>query len=975
MDPKRKRIVYFSFDPGDAFGSSLVKSIYQRACMLGHDLTVVDGGIIDSPDEFFNKRNLLYPWVAKQPFDAVLLSSIFQFSEKKKAKEFLLPYIGIPVVGVSEKIPGAPSVRVDNIHGFRDLLSHLILDCGCRSFAVISGPELNEDSMERMDALRSTLCTHGIALKPENVYPGSFWGGSGGAGVEVLLDERRAVFDALVCFNDLMAVTAMRELIRRGIRVPEDVRVTGFDDIYESGFTSPALTTVSYSIDRLGEIAVDIADKLMRGLPVPDITMVRSHLVVRESTCPGVPREKRFSVGISPESVGSFIVSEIAREEDGFADEERGEWFSKTMEAAIRGLLPAAELSIEAYIGALANGIYAKPEYSWSYRLWTRAFEALGRFSGPGGPFDHPGTAERVQAALYLARSRLHLRWTKRFYEQETTLDYLVQMSGDFSANFDIGRLPEILAHYSEHIGVRDCFVVEYANPGKDRSRLIARMEGGKALPVDGFGEFPSERLLPGTLAAEYPRVIIEALYVNGKDLGYLLFNLGDHPGILYKSMRYQIANAVGSARLISTVNAYSEGLERMVGDRTAELEKANEALTREMSLREIAEREMLKNRNLESLALLAGGIAHDFNNFLTAIAGNASILSLGADDAASQKELVADMLGAIQNAKALTGQLLTFSKGGTPVKKAVSIVPIVEDTAQFMLRGSSVKADFDFAPELKNTEIDVGQISQVLNNIVINAVHAMPGGGILKISARQERLSDPSPDSPQPPHGLKPGEYLRISIEDSGSGIAPEIIDRIFDPYFTTKEKGSGLGLSTSLAITRKHGGTITVDSVLGKGSAFHVWLPTSDRDAAIVAYPASASIPSGLRFLVMDDNPQVRKILQAFTRNLGGSADIYEDGAAAVAAFEKRMKSGQRYDLMIFDMTVPGGMGGPEAIGRIKRLDPTAVGLLMSGYSEIPEAYPPVGAESRSGQILAKPFTFEEFQMAIHQALSGAR
>jgi signal transduction histidine kinase len=738
----------------------------------------------------------------------------------------------------------------------REIVLHLIGE-GCRDFAAITGPALNDDSRERLEALEATLAENGLRLAPEKVIRGTYWKYCGEEGVRILLDQRKASFDALVVFNDVMAVPALAELRRRGIDVPGRVKVSGFDDNYEAFISEPPLTTASYSISGLGEASVDIAASLLAGRQVPALTLVKPRLEVRESTA-----GKRDATP-SPRTAG------------------QGEF-------------------------------------------------AMGR----------------------------------RLLEVESIVKGLEEMSESLHASLRVDELSRIVSRFGPRIKVDTCFVVVYADRDFSTASLIARVEGGEALPCSDFGPFPTRELLPPRLLEAYPGLAMEPLYVKDEDIGYMLFNNGDFPGIVYKSLRHQVASFIKASRLFEAVKEYSAGLERMVNERTGALLEANETLKREISLREAAEKELLKKMNLESLALLAGGIAHDFNNFLTAISGNAEILDLSGDDPGLRKELLAGIAGAVSSATALTGQLLTFAKGGYPIKSVVSLGPMVEGAATFMLRGSPVKPEFDLEPGLKNVEIDVGQITQVLNNLLINAIQAMPGGGRIKIAAR--RASVPPDGIP----GLAPGDYARVSIEDSGTGIAPGIIERIFDPYFTTKEKGSGLGLSTSLAIVKRHAGTLTVRSEPGKGSVFDFYLPTTEKGEKREASGADEKIPGGKRILFLEDNAEIGDVIVLFADSIGAAVTATSEGGATVEAYGAAMRSGMPYDLVLTDLTIPGGMGGREAMEAIIKMDPRARGIVMSGYSDGPvmENFRDFGFR----MALRKPFSLKDFKRAVREALA---
>ncbi len=381
-----------------------------------------------------------------------------------------------------------------------------------------------------------------------------------------------------------------------------------------------------------------------------------------------------------------------------------------------------------------------------------------------------------------------------------------------------------------------------------------------------------------------------------------------------------------------SMLKQHQEQLMNLVDERTRELLKANENLRREMADREKMEQELIKAQKLESLGILAGGIAHDFNNLLASIMGNVSLamLDLGAENGAYRQLEAAER--ASLRAQDLTRQLLTFSKGGEPVKRTTMIGELIKESASFALRGSRVRYDFSFPDDLWLVDADEGQISQVLHNLIINADHAMPEGGTIEIHCENVVLGSQS--------GLpvRSGDYVKIVVKDHGVGITKEHLPKVFDPYFTTKQKGSGLGLATSYSIINKHGGHIVVDSQLGVGTTFSIYLPAS-RDAKVPEKRDKSTVHTGTgRILVMDDEEEVRNTTGDVLKRLGYSVEFADDGMRAVELYGRAMKDGGQFDAVIMDLTVPGGMGGKEALLKLMEIDPDVKAIVSSGYSNDP-------------------------------------
>ena len=380
-------------------------------------------------------------------------------------------------------------------------------------------------------------------------------------------------------------------------------------------------------------------------------------------------------------------------------------------------------------------------------------------------------------------------------------------------------------------------------------------------------------------------------------------------------------------------------------------------------------EEEQQRVEKLESVGLLAGGIAHDFNNILTAILGNISLARMDTEPGSGLHDTLEQAEKASLRAKELTQQLLTFSKGGSPVRKLVSLDQLIRDTAGFVLRGSNVKCRFSIPADLWHAEIDAGQVSQVIHNLVINAQQAMPTGGTIEVKAENMALGETQSLGRGLP--LKKGNYIRITVTDHGSGIPADHLDRIFDPFFTTKQKGSGLGLATSFSIARNHGGHLSVESVLGSGSAFYLYLPASTETSTIQQDIKEQIKSSGkVRVLVVDDEEAVRNIAGRLLKHIGyKDIEFAADGAEGVKIYQSAMESGRHFTLVILDLTIPGGMGGEAAIKELLKLDPGVRAIVSSGYAD--EA---VMADYRkygfSGMV-AKPYTFEELRKAVQDVI----
>jgi PAS domain S-box-containing protein len=386
----------------------------------------------------------------------------------------------------------------------------------------------------------------------------------------------------------------------------------------------------------------------------------------------------------------------------------------------------------------------------------------------------------------------------------------------------------------------------------------------------------------------------------------------------------------------------------------------------RDVTEKRRTQEELIKIRKLEAVGVLAGGIAHDFNNLLAAILGNIELAEEDTEQTSEVYELLSEAKKASIRATGLTQQLLTFSKGGDPVKKTASISQVVTDSANFILHGSSVICEYRIPDDLWKVDIDTGQISQVIQNIIINARDAMPGGGAIEVGC--QNVSGADKDAILLPRQ----NYIRIVIEDFGSGIPPENLDKIFDPYFSTKKIGSGLGLSICHSIIIKHNGYIRVESEENRGTKFTIYLPASTDAAEDIASPHQDIVEARDKatIMVMDDEALMRHLSKRMITSFGHAVLLAENGHEAIEIYREYHTNDRAIDVVIMDITIPGGMGGKEAVQQILKIDPAAKVIVSSGY-----ANDPVMAHYREYGFkasIAKPFRISELNKLINEVLT---
>lgn len=379
-------------------------------------------------------------------------------------------------------------------------------------------------------------------------------------------------------------------------------------------------------------------------------------------------------------------------------------------------------------------------------------------------------------------------------------------------------------------------------------------------------------------------------------------------------------------------------------------------------------EQELVKSEKLESIALLAGGIAHDFNNLLAGIMANISLVRFYEQKNKQVLTVLTKAENACLRARDMTQQLLTFSKGGEPVRKVFHFEEPLRQTVEFSLTGSDVSCSLDIEDNLRPLQADLGQINQVVQNLIINAVQAMPGGGELIVRAENADIGE---DTVLP---LDPGHYVLLWVRDNGVGISAEEQERIFDPYFSTKQGGSGLGLAIVFSIVKKHGGWVQVFSERGRGTDFYVYLPAAEAEEITnenehLEEPAAEWEKASVLFL--DDERELAEVTCSLLEEIGYEVVAVPDGQEAIEEYCRAFFKGDKFDVVIMDLTVPGNMGGREALQKLLQVDPEVRAVSSSGYSSDPvmSRFSDFGFKA----ALVKPYKIEELDAVIQELVRG--
>jgi len=565
-------------------------------------------------------------------------------------------------------------------------------------------------------------------------------------------------------------------------------------------------------------------------------------------------------------------------------------------------------------------------------------------------PFDERALAAKIETLLAMARK-----------------------TGDESSAIEVSFAGESYAIRSGRKRILTFLLSTYENAVKQNRELI---ETQKELRL--LNENLEERVLKRTVQlqeseANYRRLLetsADAIVVVGLDNTVFFMNRAAEElfGAKHEEMAgkrfFILISALGAKDgelMKGGTKAYAEArtVPTTWGDESAML-----ATFRETTERKRMEEELLKASKLESLGTLAGGIAHDFNNLLAAIIGNISVARfLTRDNDKLDKPLI-DADNAAHRAKDLTMQLLTFSKGGLPVKKAVDLSDIIRESASFSIFGPGTRCEVELPGSLPPVEADEGQISQVIHNLVINADQAMPDGGVIRITAGVAEGQGSG----------REGRFLRIRVSDTGKGIEEKNLSKVFDPYFTTKKEGSGLGLATVYSVVKNHGGFIKLESKPGKGTTFSVYLPVTGKSPESREPGNNIDLERGEgRILLMDDEEMVREAAAAILRELGYEVDFAENGVEALDKYGREMASNRPFDAVIMDLTIPAGMGGKEAVKRLLEIDPGARVIVSSGYSndEIMSDFARFGFSA----VIAKPYRIADLGRTVKSVVEGRK
>ncbi|NNM53205.1 MAG: substrate-binding domain-containing protein [Spirochaetales bacterium] len=852
MRRTRPHIAYLSLDLGNTFNESLFHALAEAVLKQGWDLTVLHGGQLKSTHFHEAGRNFLYQIFDFSNFDGIIYSDIFGFLEDSQAQEFLERFRGRPQVSLGRQIEGIPSFLIDNSSGMTHLARYLA-DQGAKNFTCVAGPPTNRDSQQRLKALKAALDT--IPGSHLTVLEGDYSFLSGVQAVTTQLEQNHPLGDAWVCLNDNMAMGALSELQKRGLKVPQDLLLTGFDDTEESRYLIPSLTTVKFPLEALAREGTSALAQLLAGARPPLVTHLTSAVVFRESS------------SLYPPTLPPIKVEEDYRS---------------------RQQLTAKILDRHQLFNSLEIG-------------------------------------EQLVTGL---------------------------------------TLPQIGAVLARNLALYGMtyFDLVLFTPDPAISQRVIGFRETPALPLPVVSFATKELFPPGETFSLPPQVwLVDALHKQNEAYGYMVFQGRGQTGLVLKSLRHQLSSSLYLSRLLDQVHEANATLEQKVQERTQELERSHRQLADEIEERRLMELELLRKQNTEALGLLAAGLAHDFNNLLTSLYGHVDMLSAEVGSTVGAERLVL-IRHALEHARGLAQQLLTFSRGGAPVLNPTLLPQFIKTTADFLLRSTSCRAVYSFQEGLWPVNADGEQLAQVLQNLILNAIQSMERGGQVTLSAKNIELSTPQ-------GALAPGAYVEVCVQDTGPGIRTEHRSQIFEPYFTTKTDGNGLGLITCRNILLRHGGWLDIDTYQpGQGAAFRFWLPRASRAPESQLSPPTTHTVRPARLLVVDDEEGIRKMLKELLGRLGHQADTVADGKSALEIYQAAHD--QPYEAVILDLTLPGGWSGEEVFKKLREINPELRAAASTGYYEEGD-WEKLKALGFKG-LLRKPYTRKTLEALLEELLA---
>lgn len=958
--PHRLRIAVLqdhlnSFSGG--YEAQLRDGIHARCRDAGHHALLIYGGPLESMQPVDVAENAIYELLRPDSADGIIMVSslLSTYCGPSGVARLAQRFARTPICSVGIELPGVPSIVLDNQPGMEAVVEHLVTRHGCRRIAFLAGTPKNPEAEARFAAYQTVLKRHGLEYDPALVARGNFRTNQAKAAMKEIL-ARGVTIDGVAAANDEMATGAIDVLRKHGRRVPQDIPVTGFDDLLLARLGDPPLTTVAQPFDNVAEWAVRAIESLVAGRAVAPCTHVAPRLVRRQSCGCGYEAYRRDSQAlpiVGYPGTGS-IVERLDRLRPVLAG-LLGSGFASAVAAGrlLDGLRAEAGGHREAFREAIIGLLDESGADSERQRLLQSAIcylrDELRGFSNL-----------EVERVLFDALNLVALSNTTSQMQHRLLLDEnylrLLGVGEQASIAFDLASLRDALVKGLPSAGVRTAYLACVAGGTSDLLRAVMCLRDGELRGNEGVEYAASHLLPPGALTEEAPETfLVLPLAFENQLLGVIAFSYSD--GInAYAAFRNEIAAALKSIRLREDLVQTSMLHERSVQERLA------------------------ATKRMEALSVLAGGVAHDLNNALGPLVALPDVILAQLPEVTVGGESVRDLradLEAIKVASLRAAQtikdLLTLGRQGRVAKENVDINRVIKScwansSLRIVEEGSfRIKLMVDLSPTPLIVRGSESQLARAVDNLIRNSVDAVGGSGEIVVKSATVDVAEPRAGY----EVLPPGRYATLSVSDDGCGIQPHELGQVFEPFFTKKRaketSGSGLGLSIVHGVVKEHEGFIDVASTPDVGTTISLYFPVADgseRREGVLPAPRGDA-----RILIVDDEPiQLRTGRRVLVR-LGYRVEVMDSGLRAYELFSHALASGPSpFDLVIMDVVLGEALDGLQIVDQIQRLYPTQKFIVVSGHAPTERAEMAV---KKGITWLGKPYGMETLAQTVERVL----
>ena len=940
------------------YEAQLRDAIHAKCRESGHHLWFGYGGPAEAPRPPDAADNAIYELLRPDSIDGIIVVSslLSTYCGPAGVVRLVERFGGATMCSVGIELPGVPSLVLDNRPGMEAVVEHLVRDHGRRKLAFLAGTPENPEARARLDAFQTVLKSYGIACDPTLIVPGYFRPNSAKVAMEELL-ARGTDFDGVVAANDEMATGAIDVLRKHGLRVPEDVPVTGFDDLMLARLGTPPLTTVAQPFDEVAEWAVRTIEIQKAGRAVPACTQVAARFVRRQSCGCGY---EAYLQGSQPLALAH------ATEAGSMIDRLKTLWpvlvgmldtgFSSGAQAAthlVEGLRSEIGGDRQAFHRAIVGLLDNAGSDSEPQRMLLSAIcylrDELTRWSNL-----------QVERALFDGLNQVALSNTTSQMQHRLLLDEnylrLLGVGEQASIAFDLTSLRDALVKGLPNAGVRTAYLACVAGARRDLLRAVMCLRDGE-LQASEIIEYPASQLLPpGALTDEtWESFLVLPLAFENQLLGVIAFSYSD--GInAYAAFRNEIAAALKSIRLREELVQTSMLHERSVQERLA------------------------ATKRMEALSVLAGGVAHDLNNALGPLVALPDVMLAQLGESHGTEELARDLRADIESIKVASlraaqtiKDLLALGRQGRMAKENVDVNRVIKSCwansrLRFVEEGNSrVNMITALSPAALVVRGSEPQLARAVDNLIRNAVEAIGGEGEVVVKSAKVHVREPLAGYEIVPAG----QYATVSVSDDGCGIEPHELGRVFEPFFTKKRaketSGSGLGLAIVHGVAKEHDGFIDVTSTPGVGTTISLFFPLvegAERNEELPSAPRGTA-----RILLVDDEPTQLRTGRRVLVRLGYQVETLESGLRAYELFSRASAAGQSpFDLVIMDMVLGEALDGLQIIEQIQRLFPSQKVVVVSGHAPTERAE---RAVKKGLPWLSKPYGMDTLADTVQRAL----